>query len=186
MTEQQAAYTLASAIRHANDALDWIEARHGPLPADGFATIETTVSVVRALGRETTVAGSERHEPLVMERFTLKPGGGREDYREETVCVTCWLSCDDENCIEPHARAPWPCENARLRERVAALEGALEAMTLSSDRLLVERDQYMDRLGRLLPTLTPEQIEAAALAGQPADGGASVIDEALFHVDGGA
>ena len=61
---------------------------------------------------------------MVLERFTLVPGGGRGDYREETVCVSCWVGCDDENCIEPHGNAPWPCENARLRERVALLEGA--------------------------------------------------------------
>lgn len=41
--------TLASAIARANAALDWIEARQGPLPADGYARIETSVGVVRAL-----------------------------------------------------------------------------------------------------------------------------------------
>mgnify|MGYP000700440022 CR=1 FL=1 len=64
------------------------------------------------------------------------------------------------------ARIKAEAERDALAAQVAALREALEAMTLSSDRLLVERDQYMDRLGRLLPTLTPEQmaIERAALA----------------------
>ena len=43
---------LASAIARANAALDWIEARQGPLPADGYARIETSVGVVRALANE--------------------------------------------------------------------------------------------------------------------------------------
>lgn len=40
---------LAAAIVQANATLDWIEERQGPLKPDGFATIETTVGLVRAL-----------------------------------------------------------------------------------------------------------------------------------------
>ena len=43
---------LAEAVERANAALDWIEARQGPLREDNFATIETTVGVVRALRRK--------------------------------------------------------------------------------------------------------------------------------------
>lgn len=54
MSEQPAAYTtdpLADAIERANEALDWIEQRDGPLKPQGYARIETTVAVVRALRR---------------------------------------------------------------------------------------------------------------------------------------
>lgn len=54
MSERPAEYEacpLAEAVERANEALDWIEQRQGPLPSDGFATIETTVGVVRALRR---------------------------------------------------------------------------------------------------------------------------------------
>ena len=47
---------------------------------------------------------------------------------------------------------------ASARERAARAEEALLAMTESSDRLLIERDQYMNRLGVLLPTLTGKQV----------------------------
>lgn len=40
---------LAAAIVRANERLDWIEARDGKLPDNNYATIETTVGVVRAL-----------------------------------------------------------------------------------------------------------------------------------------
>lgn len=40
---------LAAAIVRANERLDWIEARDGKLPDDNYATIETTVGLVRAL-----------------------------------------------------------------------------------------------------------------------------------------
>ena len=40
---------LEAAIEHANSTLDWIEKRDGPLPNGGYARIETTVQVVRAL-----------------------------------------------------------------------------------------------------------------------------------------
>lgn len=40
---------LEAAIEHANSTLDWIEKRDGPLPGGGYARIEATVQVVRAL-----------------------------------------------------------------------------------------------------------------------------------------
>lgn len=49
---RQAADPFAEAVERANEALDWIEQRQGPLPADGYARVETTVGVVRALRRE--------------------------------------------------------------------------------------------------------------------------------------
>lgn len=50
MSEQPAEYTaLERAIEHANSTLDWIEKRDGPLSNGGYARIETTVQVVRAL-----------------------------------------------------------------------------------------------------------------------------------------
>lgn len=60
MSERPAPYTvdaLAGAIEQANDRLDWIEARQGPLPDDGYASIETTVGVVRALRRQGEATG---------------------------------------------------------------------------------------------------------------------------------
>ena len=48
----QAADPFAEAVERANEALDWIEQRQGPLPADGYARVETTVGVVRALRRK--------------------------------------------------------------------------------------------------------------------------------------
>lgn len=55
MSERPAEYEacpLAEAVERANEALDWIEARQGPLREDGYARIETTVGVVRALRRK--------------------------------------------------------------------------------------------------------------------------------------
>ena len=49
---EYAADPFAEAVERANEALVWIEQRQGPLPADGYARIETTVGVVRALRRE--------------------------------------------------------------------------------------------------------------------------------------
>lgn len=40
---------LEAAIEHANERLDWIEKRDGPLPNGGYARIEATVQLVRAL-----------------------------------------------------------------------------------------------------------------------------------------
>lgn len=54
MSERPAEYEaglLDGPIERANEALDWIEQRDGSLPADGYARIETTVGVVRALRR---------------------------------------------------------------------------------------------------------------------------------------
>lgn len=45
-----------------------------------------------------------------------------------------------------------------------SLRVALDATTESSDRLLVERDSFMNRLGLLLPTLSDEQTALLAAA----------------------
>lgn len=146
MTEQQAAY-LAGAIAHANDSLDWIEARRqGPLPEVGYARIETTVGVVRALaGRETTVGNEWGIGPLpvaLIERQSLK------------------------------------AENARLRERVAALEAERDALLaattekrLSSlDDLILPTCVFCDIAGHAVDEIEHEPWcpVGAALAGQPA------------------
>lgn len=52
MVPPEDADPLAGAVERANEALDWIEARQGPLREDGYARIETTVGVVRALRRK--------------------------------------------------------------------------------------------------------------------------------------
>ena len=49
MTTAEAIGYLLYDIEKANQTLDWIEQRQGPLPPDGYARIETTVQVVRAL-----------------------------------------------------------------------------------------------------------------------------------------
>ena len=43
--------TLRDAVRRANEALDWIEQRDGPLKPDGYARVEATVAEVRAWGQ---------------------------------------------------------------------------------------------------------------------------------------
>ncbi len=57
---------------------------------------------------------TERHEPV------------QDGYREH--CGTCWrgveVSAPPGEVRYRVSRAPWPCENARLRERAAALEAA--------------------------------------------------------------
>lgn len=59
---------------------------------------------------ETTGTG-EKHEPV------------QDGYRDH--CGTCWrgveVSAPPGEVRYRVSRAPWPCENARLRERVAAL-----------------------------------------------------------------
>ena len=52
MTTDEALRNLMYDIGKANESLDWIEKRDGPLPNGGYARIETTVAVVRALRRE--------------------------------------------------------------------------------------------------------------------------------------
>lgn len=48
--------TWVNDVRRANEALDWIEQRQGPLPADGYARIETTVGRVRAMTEQDDAA----------------------------------------------------------------------------------------------------------------------------------
>ena len=50
MTTDEALRNLMYDIGKANESLDWIEKRDGPLPNGGYARIETTVAVVRAFG----------------------------------------------------------------------------------------------------------------------------------------
>lgn len=61
--------------------------------------------------------GDERHEAMI------------DPFSEEPVCATCWRFVSGK---QPHytgfERPAFPCEVARLRERVAALEGALLAV----------------------------------------------------------
>ena len=176
MTEQQAAY-LAGAIAHANVSLDWIEARRdGPLPDDGYARIETSVGVVRALaGRETTVA-TEQHKAMIEHRATYTVLDGAVTKVSETdtpVCGTCWrfVQREDEHETTEYVRAEWPCEVARLRERVAALEAALQD---ASDHL-AECAAVLKRANRdwsAAGALERVRQLRAALAGQPAAGGA--------------
>lgn len=49
MTTAEAIGYLLHDIEKANQTLDWIEKRDGPLPGVGYARIESTVAVVRAL-----------------------------------------------------------------------------------------------------------------------------------------
>ena len=49
VTPERGAEDLTLAIEHANQTLDWIEQRDGPLQGYGYARIEVTVAVVRAL-----------------------------------------------------------------------------------------------------------------------------------------
>lgn len=144
MTEQQAAY-LAGAIAHANDSLDWIEHRQGPLPDDGYARIETSVGVVRALaGRETTVGNEWGIGPLpvaLIERQSLK------------------------------------AENARLRERVAALAVLADHVEDAWQDEGVNGDGFVFNLNWFLSVARGEELspylkDRAALDGQPAAGGA--------------
>ena len=50
LKELESIQALLPAIEKANEVLDWIEKRDGPLPNGGYARIETTVAVVRAFG----------------------------------------------------------------------------------------------------------------------------------------
>ena len=56
--------TWAEDVRRAKEALDWIEARQGPLPEAGYARIETDVRTVRAMaeGQDDDVQISEIQE----------------------------------------------------------------------------------------------------------------------------
>ena len=99
---------LASAIERANAALDWIEARQGPLPADGYARIETSVGVVRALGRMATMSDErERHEQ-------------NQEFPAFCRCLSRW-PCDGYT-------AALEAENARLRERDARMTPRTETI----------------------------------------------------------
>jgi len=150
---------LAGAIRNANDSLDWIEQRDGPLPDDGYARIETSVGVVRALGRETTVAGDEAQgislEDLEQARHDIKRG-------------MVLSGADSLSLIH---------EIERLRERVAALEAACyEEVPQDVVRTISGfacRICGWDADPTMPDTHAPSCVlYVAALAGQPADGGA--------------
>lgn len=168
MSEQQAAYSadLAGAIRHANDRLDWIEARQGPLPEDGFTTIETSVGVVRALGRETTVAGYSSEAGVY-------PSGLRLSNAQDQTLRRWPLERIRPKSVALGLRS-LIAEVDALRERVAALEAGGNAMALaalSEGGEELSEDAAIDVVmaayawGRLVDL-------DAALAGQPADGGA--------------
>ncbi len=200
MSEEQAAY-LAGAIQQANDRLDWIEARQGPLPDDGYARIETSVGVVRALrGRETTMAGDEASDdPLAAARERGAWQLGRADgFRTWKLGTThwggCWTehrACAVEKIEQLGARLddidPAPmrmqeavqradeaeAENARLRERVNALEVALYKRHRVSGAEVCRgcgwpKDGWPDGNGEHARRCWVR----AALAGQPAAGGA--------------
>lgn len=73
---------------------------------------------------ETTGTG-EKHEPV------------QDGYRDH--CGTCWrgveVSAPPGEVRYRVSRAPWPCENARLRERVAALTGALDRCMIGGNHI---------------------------------------------------
>lgn len=53
-------------MRRANETLDWIEQRQGPLPEAGYARIQTTVGQVRAM--------AEGQDERYIERLLLEVG----------------------------------------------------------------------------------------------------------------
>lgn len=132
---------LASAIRHANEALDWIEARQGPLPGDGYARIETSVAVVRALGGRGEMGEDDGHlfdawqdeggawrmccarapgdHPGVTQRLFGDQAGRMVTYSIDLDAAREWS-------------ARWKACAKRLRERVAALESAGNAMAVAA------------------------------------------------------
>lgn len=71
---------------------------------------------------ETTGTG-EKHEPV------------QDGYRDH--CGTCWrgveVSAPPGEVRYRVSRAPWPCENARLRERVAELEAVVRDVVTAWD-----------------------------------------------------
>jgi hypothetical protein len=114
---------------------------------------------------ETTVT---RHEPMVLERFTLVPGGGRENYREETVCSTCWIKNQDD-CLPETVRAPWPCEVVRTRREFVGYlrwrQCDRHAEMTINDAVKASRDA-LPWVGQKCERCTEDDL-AAMIAGNP-------------------
>lgn len=107
---------------------------------------------------ETTGTG-EKHEPV------------QDGYRDH--CGTCWrgveVSAPPGEVRYRVSRAPWPCENARLRERVAALEAIADGAFDDVVRVVAGTAEYESAEWRVRLTLLLPKL-SAALA-QADDGG---------------
>lgn len=105
--------TWAEDVRRANEALDWIEARQGPLKPDGYARIETTVQQVRAMASE-----QDDDARLAEIRVAHAPF----DFGMKHPITGEWasrISCK-------HCHEPWPCVQSVLITRLDALTVEIE------------------------------------------------------------
>lgn len=93
-------------MRRANEALDWIEARQGPLPPTNYARIETDVRTVRAMGEQ---ADDARISEI------------RSRHRGERISTE---ASAPEYC--PQCIVRWPCDYGRLLARLDALTVEIE------------------------------------------------------------
>lgn len=77
--------------------------------------------------------------------------------------IGVWTDCGQPTCWGTRtALAAAPPAPVPVRDQeIERLTVALAALAESSDRLLRERDQYMNRLGVLLPTLNTAQVAAS-------------------------
>ena len=88
--------TWADDVRRANEALDWIEARQGPLPATNYARIETDVRTVRAMAEGQDERISEWSESDELLRWTLEQHTRSLNNAGEQRCAQCYtrIPCD--------------------------------------------------------------------------------------------
>lgn len=146
--------TWADDVRRANEALDWIEARQGPLPATNYARIETDVRTVRAMAEG---QDDERISAIRAAHYPWSP------YGDDPFCPKC---LDDNN------ESSWPCDYGYVLTRLDALaadrdewQRAYEQSMDEGNRLEAERDRergYVKRLQGVVDIVYRKRDDALA------------------------
>lgn len=138
-------------VRRANETLDWIEARQGPLPESGYARIETDVRTVRAMAEGQDDARVQeiraRLEAATPGPWQTWPDGTEESVESVSVGrFVCHLNSNmrqfrDDAAFIAHARqdVPW------LLARLDALEAERDYLESGFKTLLEVGKTQRDR-----------------------------------------
>ncbi len=133
-------------VRRANETLDWIEARQGPLKPGGYARIETDVRTVRAMAEgqddDERISESEKH-PLHHTYLQAIPVAERPTRPStQSICLGCgWKG----RVYRDAKRAMTEGDDHslfRLRSSYKALESERDALLATSR----ERDLMLSRV----------------------------------------
>ena len=129
--------TWANDVRRANETLDWIEARQGPLKLDGYARIETDVRTVRAMAEG---QGADERVQEIRARHVA------EDTPRGQECRECGSG--------------WPCDTAVALARLDALASEASDVARENETLIEE----VKAAGEQIAALAAERDAWKALA----------------------